>query len=99
MRTRVSAGGAEGERFELSIRLTTDNGFRDWASLAQPCALRPGARHNARQFWCVLARPRPRENDRDHLEVDAKVRLDREVEVEVREGHAVVLEASGYEQT
>ena len=27
--TRVPADGAEGERFELSIRLTTDNGFRD----------------------------------------------------------------------
>src|SRR3954451_14602049 len=27
--TRAPAGEAEGERFELSIRLTTDNGFRD----------------------------------------------------------------------
>src|SRR3954453_2934592 len=27
--TRAPVSGAEGERFELSIRLTTDNGFRD----------------------------------------------------------------------
>jgi hypothetical protein len=29
--------------------------FRDCACLAQPCVLRSGARHNARQFWWVPA--------------------------------------------
>src|SRR5688500_16712699 len=43
-------GGAEGERFELSSDPKARNGFRDLKCLAQPCLLRPGARHNARQF-------------------------------------------------
>jgi hypothetical protein len=43
-------GGAEGEGFEPSRDGTAPNGFRDSFHLAQPCALRPGARHNARQF-------------------------------------------------
>ena len=43
-------GGAEGEGFEPSRDGTAPNGFRDFFYFAQPCALRPGARHNARQF-------------------------------------------------
>ena len=41
---------AEGEGFEPSRDETAPNGFRDLTHLAQPCVLRPGARHNARQF-------------------------------------------------
>jgi hypothetical protein len=41
---------AEGEGFEPSRDETAPNGFRDSFHLAQPCVLRPGARHNARQF-------------------------------------------------
>ena len=41
---------AEGEGFEPSIRLTTDNGFRDVTSLAQPCASAAGAGHSAGQL-------------------------------------------------
>jgi hypothetical protein len=41
--------GAEGEGFEPSRDGTAPNGFRDLTHLAQPCALRPGARHNAPQ--------------------------------------------------
>jgi hypothetical protein len=41
---------AEGEGFEPSRDLTAPSDFRNSFHLAQPCALRPGARHNARQF-------------------------------------------------
>ena len=43
-RTRSTEPGpvrAEGEGFEPSIRQTTDNGFRDGSSSAQPCGLSP----------------------------------------------------------
>jgi hypothetical protein len=41
---------AEGEGFEPPRDLTAPCDFRDSSSLAQPCALTPSARHNARQF-------------------------------------------------
>src|SRR5215210_2649282 len=40
---------AEGEGFEPSRDGTAPNGFRDLLYFAQPCVLRTGARHNARQ--------------------------------------------------
>jgi hypothetical protein len=44
---RVISGG---EGFEPPRDLTARCDFRDCTHLAQPCALRPGARHNERQF-------------------------------------------------
>jgi hypothetical protein len=41
---------AEGEGFEPPRDQTAPCDFRDLKHLAQPCALRRGARHNARQF-------------------------------------------------
>jgi hypothetical protein len=47
---------AEGEGFEPSRDLAALSDFRDLKHLAQPCVLRPGARHNARQFGWVPAK-------------------------------------------
>jgi hypothetical protein len=52
---------AEGEGFEPSKDLTALSDFRDSLYFAQPCVLRPGARHNARQSWprsVVVVAPR-----------------------------------------
>jgi hypothetical protein len=43
-------GESGGERFEPSRDQTAPSDFRDLFYFAQPCALRPGARHNARQL-------------------------------------------------
>jgi hypothetical protein len=56
---RDSGCRAEGEGFEPSSDPEARNGFRDLFHFAQPCALRPGARHNARQFRSDGPRSRP----------------------------------------
>ncbi len=57
-----------GEGFEPSRDQTAPSDFRDRTHLAQPCGLRSGARHNARQFASngPLAGPRPFPASRHH---------------------------------